>query len=196
MPRTQRQQVAIDVVNGTAAELLKPGLARKRRKALSAQLSTVRTWLEEEFPSPAGIRPFIEPVNGHPVSQRFGENVASYPEYNGHPGIDYACPEGTPAAAPAGGTVMTSGADPAYPGRGLHAVIDHGGGLTSYLMHLSRTIAVPGEAVAQGDSVGLSGNTGWSSGPHLHWGLRDDAQMQNGRRGFIDPAPLLQQVLP
>jgi len=126
-------------------------------------------------------------VTGYPVSQRFGEDVAAYPEYNGHPGIDYACPERTPVLAPAGGTVTFASTDPTYPGRGLHVVIDHGEGLVSYLMHLSQVIVKPGLAVAQGLEVGLSGNTGWSTGPHVHWGIQDMIQRQAGHRGFFDP---------
>ena len=141
----------------------------------------------------------IAPVIGYPVSQWFGEDPGAYPEYGGHPGIDYACPMGTSVAAPAAGVIILAGRDPAYPGRGLHVVIDHRNGLASYLMHLSAVSVQAGDGLNQGEAVGLSGSTGWSTGPHLHWGVRcdcsDEPQDHQEHQGFLDPMIVLQRAL-
>lgn len=134
---------------------------------------------------------WLRPVDGCAITQWFGENPGDYPEYGGHPGVDYGCPSGTPVVATAAGVVLLAGTDPAYPGRGIHVVIDHPEGLRSYYMHLSTALVLPGQQVEAGRLLGLSGNTGFSTGPHLHWGVRDMDNLSNERQGFIDPTPLL-----
>ncbi len=148
---------------------------------------------EEEKGSMDDAPQFRAPVDvgAWPVTQLFGDNVAYYLEYGGHPGIDYGCWSGTPVMAPSAGAVALAGTDPAYPGRGLHVVIDHGGGWLSYLMHLSQVDAHSGETVAAGQQVGLSGNTGLSTEPHLHWGVRDMGHAADAHQGVTDPAALM-----
>ena len=74
------------------------------------------------------------------------------------------------------GMVVHAGADAAWPGRGLYVAVRGADGRTSYQMHLSQVdvVAAHGLTVRAGEMVGLSGNTGWSTGPHLHLGCRVD----------------------
>ncbi|MEQ9153093.1 MAG: M23 family metallopeptidase [Parvibaculum sp.] len=112
---------------------------------------------------------FIWPATG-PISGVFG----SQRYYNGEPrrphyGVDVAAPTGTPIRAPAGGTVTLADGDMYFEG-GL-VFLDHGQGVTSLMMHMSRVDVTAGARVEQGDVIGAVGGTGRATGPHLHWGV-------------------------
>ncbi|MCQ2596662.1 MAG: M23 family metallopeptidase [Treponema sp.] len=83
-----------------------------------------------------------------------------------HKGQDFACPTGTPIYASMGGTVIFSGESWLY---GKHIIIDHGNGYQTLYAHMSKIIASKGTFVNQGTRIGLVGNTGYSTGPHLHF---------------------------
>jgi len=85
-----------------------------------------------------------------------------------HGGMDMAAVEGTPVRAPANGVVVFAGK---LNVRGNAIIIDHGLGVYSLFAHNSRLIATVGQSVKKGDTISLSGNTGLSNGPHLHWEL-------------------------
>ena len=105
------------------------------------------------------------PVSG-PITSGFGPRGGRM-----HEGIDIAVPEGTPVHAAAAGTVIYAGWLGGY---GNLVVIDHGGGLSTAYGHNSGLVASAGESVAQGDTVAYSGNTGHSTGPHVHFEVRID----------------------
>ena len=88
-----------------------------------------------------------------------------------HSGIDIARPVGTPVVAPADGVVVLV-ADHPFTLEGNLLMIDHGAGLGSAFLHLSRIDVAPGDHVRQGQPVGLVGRSGRATGPHLHWSLR------------------------
>ena len=111
---------------------------------------------------------FAEPVH-YP-----GSNFGSRRVYNGkttgiHSGLDMAAPKGTPVAAAADGRVALAG-DLYFSGGTV--LLDHGGGLFTQYMHLSRIDVKDGDVVARGTILGLVGATGRVTGPHLHWGAR------------------------
>ncbi|MEX0839777.1 MAG: M23 family metallopeptidase [Parvibaculum sp.] len=113
--------------------------------------------------------PFIWPARG-PVTGVFGSQRI----YNGEPrrphyGVDVAAPTGTPIAAPQAGIVTLAQSDMYFEG-GL-VFLDHGHGVTSVMMHMSRVDVTEGQRVARGDTIGAVGATGRATGPHLHWGL-------------------------
>lgn len=106
------------------------------------------------------------------VTQYFGNtSFAASGAYNGqgHNGVDFAAPIGTPVKAVLGGTVVDTnlGAVPLCQ-YGKWVLVKHPNGLTSLYAHLSSISVAKGEAVTQGQTVGLSGNTGYATGPHLH----------------------------
>lgn len=119
-------------------------------------------------PSSSG---FIFPVNG-PITSGFGPRWGRM-----HEGIDIGVGTGTPIGAAAAGTVIIAGWQGGY---GNLVVIDHGGGISTAYGHQSQIIAGVGQSVGQGQTVGLVGSTGNSTGPHLHFEVR-----VNG--GAVDP---------
>lgn len=109
------------------------------------------------------------PVQGR-VSGRFGNRRV----YNGEPGaahsgMDIAAPQGAPVKAPAAGVVTF--ADPGLYLTGGTLLLDHGHGISSNLLHLSRLDVKVGDRVEQGQVIGAVGATGRATGPHLHWGM-------------------------
>ena len=93
-----------------------------------------------------------------------------------HAGIDLRGPEGTPVYATAPGVVRFAGCETGY---GEIVELDHGAGLSTRYSHLNRILVRPGETVALHQVIGLMGNTGWSTGPHLLYETRLDGAPQN-----------------
>jgi hypothetical protein len=133
-------------------------------------------------PEPLWTGSFHRPVSAPPtasfgVRRIFNGKLASI-----HKGMDFRAATGTPVRAGNGGVVVL--ARPLYY-EGNCVVIDHGLGLFTISMHLSRIDVQVGQRVDTGDRLGLSGATGRVTGPHLHWAVRwQDA--------YLDPAKLLQ----
>jgi murein DD-endopeptidase MepM/ murein hydrolase activator NlpD len=109
-------------------------------------------------------RPSTGPITGVYGSARLFDGQ----ERSWHKGIDYAAPIGTPIYAPASGVVRL--ANNTFMNGNL-ILLDHGGGLNSMFAHLNKIDVKVGQVVQQGEQLGEVGNTGRSSGPHLHWGL-------------------------
>jgi murein DD-endopeptidase MepM/ murein hydrolase activator NlpD len=117
-----------------------------------------------------------QPTDSFGTRRMFNGKLASI-----HKGMDFRAAAGTPVRAGNSGVVVL--ARPLYY-EGNCVIIDHGLGLFTLSMHLSRIDVHPGQHVAQGERLGLSGATGRVTGPHLHWAVRwQDA--------YLDPAKLL-----
>jgi murein DD-endopeptidase MepM/ murein hydrolase activator NlpD len=112
--------------------------------------------------------------------------------YNGkvrsfHTGLDYPIGAGNAVMAPADGTVVLA-AEHFYTGRLV--VLDHGGGLVTMLFHLGDTAVSDGDQVKRGDTLGTVGETGRTTGPHLHFGARWQNQRIDAAALLGDPARL------
>jgi len=137
------------------------------------------------------------PCSG-PITQPFGPTTysfefpyvyqgVSYPHF--HTGIDIGVGLGTPISAAADGVVALAGTNVVggkVVGYGTYVVIAHGGGLYTLYGHLSQLMVAAGDHVKAGQVIGLSGSTGNSTGPHLHFEVRLGADP-------VDPAPYLPQ---
>jgi murein DD-endopeptidase MepM/ murein hydrolase activator NlpD len=117
-----------------------------------------------------------EPTDSFGTRRTFNGKLASI-----HKGMDFRAAAGTPVRAGNSGVVVL--ARPLYY-EGNFVVIDHGLGLYTLSMHLSRIDVQEGQRVATGDLLGLSGATGRVTGPHLHWAVR-------WQGAYLDPAKLL-----
>lgn len=132
------------------------------------------------------------PVNG-PITQLFGENPDMYSKWGfpGHNGIDYGIPNGTPVQAAAAGTVAVVAFENG--GYGNYVKLAHQDGSTvyyTYYAHLATTQVTAGQTVKAGAVIGHSNNTGASTGPHLHFGVKVEGQ-NPAYKGYVDPAPYL-----
>jgi len=124
-----------------------------------------------------GHMPLAQPVASMAISSPYGMRPDPWtgaPEF--HVGIDLRGPIGTPIHATAPGVVIYAGWETGY---GQLVVIDHGYGLSTRYSHLDRILVRVGEKVALHDTVGLMGNTGWSTGPHLLYETRIDGAPSN-----------------
>jgi murein DD-endopeptidase MepM/ murein hydrolase activator NlpD len=167
----QTQQAVIDVqaagflrvvfnVPSDRAYLINPEVERNefaRLGALTNRVNPLRQW-------DAGG--FQLPMQSDIISS-FGQyRVLNNTVQTRHTGWDQRAPIGTPVYAMARGVVNFAGM---LDIRGNYVMIDHGWGIFSGYAHLSQMAVAPGQTVERGQLVGLSGNTGRSSGPHLHW---------------------------
>jgi murein DD-endopeptidase MepM/ murein hydrolase activator NlpD len=114
---------------------------------------------------------FILPVQATRISGSFGgQRILNGVPATPHYGYDMAAPVGTPIVAPGAGVVS-------FAETGLHfegglVMIDHGQGLVSCYLHMSKVEVVPNQRLAQGDRIGLVGQEGRATGPHLCWRMK------------------------
>lgn len=127
----------------------------------------------EGWSAPVGGR-----ITGVYGSQRILNGIPRQP----HWGIDFANPVGTPVRAPAGGEVVL--AETGFLLEGGVIILDHGGGVFSSFLHLSRLDVKVGDAVARGQPLGAVGATGRATGPHLCWRVK-------AGETWVDPQLLL-----
>lgn len=112
---------------------------------------------------------YMKPISGGRLSSRFGRRSApTRGASTYHKGIDWATPVGTAVCASSAGTVSRAGWGSGY---GYVVYIEHADGRQTRYGHLSKILVKPGQTVAQGQKIALSGNTGRSTGPHLHFEL-------------------------
>lgn len=123
-----------------------------------------------------GLEEVITPVLGV-ISSSYGyRNHPISGEYSFHSGVDIAADTGTPIVAFADGTVEYIGDSEAY---GLYVQLDHGGGVKSFYCHCSRLYYRQGTQVTAGQEIALVGDTGNTTGPHLHLELKKDGVRLN-----------------
>lgn len=150
-----------------------------RRPGELAQINAAR---RGDVESEGWRQQFIWPAKGR-ISGLFGSQRIYAGEPGApHSGVDVAGPTGAPVVAPADGVVTLAATSP-FTLEGHLLIIDHGMGLDSAFLHLSKIHVKKGDVVRQGQLVGAIGATGRASGPHLHWGMKWNQER-------IDPMPL------
>lgn len=152
---------------------LNNSLSQMQKEALELEqgLEEIKGILEDdEAKAKLAATPFILPVSGGRVTSGFGYRRCPFTRRREfHEGIDIAVNVGTPIRAPADGKVTYTGWKSGY-GRTLK--IDHGYGYKTVYGHNSRIKVKKGQEVKRGDIIALVGNTGRSTGPHLHYEIR------------------------
>ncbi len=152
------------------------------REQITAEMRSFEAKLQfilDPTPIPAaGTAVFNWPLKNVVITQYFGgtefakRNASVYGGRAYHPGVDFGAPRGTTIHAPLAGTVRATGNTDAVPGCwswGKWTLIDHANGLSTLYAHQDTIAVVPGQRVATGEIVGYVGNTGYSTGPHLHF---------------------------
>ncbi len=120
--------------------------------------------------------PSIRPLDGNTTS-RFGMRQSPFTGLTEfHTGLDIAAPSGAPILATADGTVTFAGNKGHY---GKIIIIHHGHGMVTRYAHVSEFLKKPGDTVRRGDAVALVGNTGRTTGPHLHYEVRINGTATN-----------------
>lgn len=166
-----------------------PETAATEREGISDELARVVSLVKEEGETLRSLEGFLTragkvlaslpsrwPLRGS-INSDFGQRLSPWsPGAEFHSGMDIGVPIGTPVKAPAPGTVIFAGHHPEY---GVALVIDHGNETKSLYGHLSKVTVAPNHPVQRGEVVALSGNTGRSSGPHLHYEIQVKGQPVN-----------------
>jgi len=162
-----KRTYSVQNINGLPEKFVEPPksvLARIERdnKLIGAARArdTDEAWFADEFEWPVK-----GPVTGVYGSQRVLNGVPKRPHF----GVDIAAPEGRPIKAPVGAIVAMAEEDLYYTGGTM--ILDHGHGVSTSYLHMSRLDAKVGDRVAKGDVIGLVGKTGRATGPHLCWRL-------------------------
>jgi hypothetical protein len=133
------------------------------------ELGAVKAARADVSPLPFWQGKFIRPAPGR-ISTHFGaQRIYGDRPAAPHGGMDIAAPTGTPILSPTPAVVKLATGPFALEGNLV--ILDHGLGLYSVMMHLSRIDVKPGQIVAQGETIGLVGATGRATGAHLHWGM-------------------------
>jgi murein DD-endopeptidase MepM/ murein hydrolase activator NlpD len=193
------RNLAIGPVGTSEVEAHIPGpapAAEANLSALPGKISSLETEaarqeqslreLQEYFDDQRSLlasTPSIWPARGW-VTSDFGTRIDPYTaERRMHQGIDIATPHGQPVYTPSDGTVVFAGTENGY---GKVLVIDHGYGVKTRYAHLAEIFTRAGERVNRGDKVAAVGNTGRSTGPHLHYEVRVNGIPENPRKFILE----------
>jgi murein DD-endopeptidase MepM/ murein hydrolase activator NlpD len=165
------------VINGLPQNTVTPNAEAQ------ARIARDRVLINQGYASRADgdgfLEGFIWPVEGR-ISAAWGaRRIVNGTPARPHYGIDIAVPTGTPIRAPASGVVSL--AQPDLHQEGGLVMIDHGQGLITLYLHMSRIDVAAGQMVAQGDVIGAVGATGRATGPHLCWRMK-------WRDRYLDPS--------
>ncbi|MCI0572692.1 MAG: M23 family metallopeptidase [Myxococcaceae bacterium] len=182
-------QVAVETqfTHGTTTESAPQLLARLDKLTSEAtrqeqSLNELQAYFQDQK-SLLASTPSLWPARGW-VTSDFGQRVDPYTaERVMHAGLDIAAPHGKEVFSPADGVVVFAGMEGGY---GNVVVVDHGYGIKTRYGHLARILVKAGENVRRGIQIGAVGNTGRSTGPHLHYEVRVNGIPQNPRKFILE----------
>ncbi|MEW2485231.1 M23 family metallopeptidase [Streptomyces sp. NPDC048411] len=163
------------LIGNTAADSVAAQAAAQAKAAVKKATAAEQAARSSAKEAAGKAASWMTPVRHYTLSASFGTDGSRWAHK--HSGQDFAVPTGTAVAAAHSGTVVKAGPNgggdgPAY---GNAIVIKHGNGTYSQYAHLSRIDVRIGQTVSTGEKIALSGNTGNSSGPHLHFEIRHTA---------------------
>ena len=166
----------VERIEGLPPKMVTP--SEKDLARIQADHKLIKAARKRDIPTAYFAGGFDWPVRGR-ISGVYGsQRILNGKPKSPHTGIDVAAPSGTPVLAPAAGEVTLAHRDMYY--TGMTVILDHGHGLSSYLIHMSAILVRTGDRVKKGDPIGRVGATGRVTGPHLHWGM-------NWRKARLDP---------
>ena len=166
-------------------EMIIKNKSSKSRKALYFFLLPVIAFMVQSFSGFHNVKdiPSIRPVKGGEITLEFGY-TGTHPitkEQFTHGGVDIKVTEGTKVVATASGVVVEATEDEGW---GKLVVIKHGDTYETLYAHLQKIVVAKGDKVKSGQTIGLSGNTGYSTGPHLHYEVHKNYERVNPEEYF------------
>jgi murein DD-endopeptidase MepM/ murein hydrolase activator NlpD len=168
---------------------------------VEAQYERVRQLLGADAAPARGMEPLLPPLRDEPSPREEKDDISAFPaawplarpgyitrevtreDDRAHPGLDIAVPHDTYIRAAGSGVVRAAGTDDVY---GRYVLIDHGNGYETMYGHASRLFVAAGDPVERNEVIALSGSTGRSTAPHLHFEVRKDGSP-------IDPLPMIRK---
>jgi len=166
--KVSKREYHIEHVEGLPQKTVTPDAAtaaRIEREQARVAEARKRDDAREDF-----LTGFVLPVEGARISGVYGsQRIDNGTPKAPHLGLDMAVPEGTPIHAPAAGDVTFAESDLVLTGGTV--LIDHGFGLSSSFLHMSRLDVKVGQRIERGQVIGAAGMTGRATGPHVHWGF-------------------------
>lgn len=156
-----------DELNGLADSVLEEGRSLRALEQMISRAGKALAFLPSRWP----VRGAVNSEFGTRTS--LGGKTSEF-----HGGIDISAERGTPVRAPAAGTVLFAGTQAEY---GITVILDHDQDLRTVYGHLSKLHVKAGQTVERGTLIGLTGNTGRSTGPHLHYEILVKGQTVNPR---------------
>ncbi|MFD0308578.1 M23 family metallopeptidase [Streptomyces sp. NPDC127119] len=181
---------AVSLSSAAAASVQEQAAAQAKAAQAKSKAAAEKAQAKKAAAKPAAAKTassWVDPVKKYKLSASFAQagNLWS----STHSGQDFAVSSGTQVVAAHGGTVVKTGGNGAGdgPAYGNAVVIKHSNGTYSQYAHLSRVDVKPGQVVKTGQRIALSGNTGNSSGPHLHFEIRTTANYGSA----VDPVAFL-----
>lgn len=152
-------------------------LSPKDEKRVMAEQAILDRLYASSIPDFLFTESFQQPMNSHVTSIYGIKRVYNNQKKGQHLGIDYRAAVGDKVPSANAGKIVFAG-DLFY--TGWTVIIDHGLDMFTVYGHLSKTLVTAGDIIKRGDLIGLSGNTGRTSGPHLHWGVKVQGQYIDG----------------
>lgn len=178
LPSVLHQQVSMSSMEQQMADL-NAMLSDRSDKLVALETLLMQDKLSKK------LLPSVPPIKDAWYSSNFGWRIDPFTGKNAmHEGVDYMVPEGTPIHASASGMVVYADAHPEY---GNMVEIDHGNQVVTRYAHASKLLVKVGQMVKRGQEIALSGSTGRSTGPHLHFEVRYKGIAQNPVR-FLEKA--------
>ncbi|MEU0218777.1 M23 family metallopeptidase [Streptomyces sp. NPDC006265] len=178
---------ASSAVQAQAAAQTKAAKAEAVKAEKAAKAAAAKKAAAKKAAAKKAKPSWVDPVKTYKLSASFAQNGGMWAHK--HSGQDFAVPSGTQVVAAHGGTVVKAGGNGAGdgPAYGNAVVIKHGNGTYSQYAHLSKVTVHVGQIVKTGQEIAKSGNTGNSSGPHLHFEIRTTPNYGSA----IDPVKFL-----
>lgn len=167
----ESSKIISDIENGITDD-------KQQLEQADAQWDKLNKELEKQLSSLDNLKnyvggSFIWPTAGiYKISCKFGSRIHPITKKKSfHYGVDIAAPKNTPILAANSGTVITAAYSSVY---GNYVIIDHGGGKTTLYAHMTKYVVSKSSEVEIGQTIGYVGSTGWSTGAHLHYEIREN----------------------
>lgn len=182
--RSERQTVLAQTNNQERTYQKMLAEFERQQQEISSQIEEIEATLRGEYDqsliTAARAGALARPVSGAPVTQGYGATAFAQRAYKSkfHNGIDYGARIGTPLMAAEDGEVIAASMATSRLQYGYYILIKHDNGLTTLYAHMSRFSVAKGAQVKRGQVIGYSGNTGYTTGPHLHFTVYQSATVQ------------------